>query len=324
MRCALFGWILLALLASCSSTPETTPAEKAVEISESKSEAPYLIVLGTAQDGGSPHIGCEKACCATLLAENDHSRSVVSLGLVNPRTNQCWMFEATPDFTAQVAELVTELPAKRLPDGVFVTHAHIGHYTGLMYLGREALGAHQMPVYTMPRMKQFLESNGPWSQLVSLKNVELKMLQDKAEIALTEKIVVKPFTVPHRDEFSETVGFEIRGPGKTALFIPDIDKWQKWDTNVLELIQKVDYAFLDATFYDQSEVPERDMSEIPHPFVVESMKLMDTLPETDRRKVHFIHLNHSNPLLDEGSPQTKEVQKKGYQIARKGMRVSLE
>ena len=70
-----------------------------------------------------------------------------------------------------------------------------------------------------------------------------------------------PFLVPHRDEFSETVGFEIKGENKTAVFIPDIDKWSKWNSDLKELIKRVDYAFLDATFYKNGEIPSRDMSE---------------------------------------------------------------
>jgi len=134
---------------------------------------------------------------------------------------------------------------------------------------------------------------------------------------LNERIEIKPFLVPHRDEFSETVGYEIIINKKSLIFIPDIDKWEKWEKNIKELIQKVDYAFLDATFYKNGEL-KREMSEIPHPFVEESMELFSKLSDADKQKVHFIHLNHTNPLLIEESSAQKEVITKGFNLAKEG------
>ena len=186
---------------------------------------------------------------------------------------------------------------KELPDGIFLTHAHIGHYTGLMYLGKEATNAKKVPVYAMPKMGGFLEQNGPWNQLVTNNNITLKKLENNKAIVLSENLKVIPFTVPHRDEYSETVGYTIIGPNKTALFIPDIDKWEKWETNIIAAISKVDYAFIDATFYDAEEINNRDISQIPHPFVIESMALFDNLSETQKKKIHFIHFNHTKPFI---------------------------
>jgi len=122
-----------------------------------------LIVLGTIQDGGSPHIGCTKNCCKYLFTHPDYRRKVVSLGVIDPRNKQTWLFEATPDMPTQAKMLknVSAFQQKETPDGIFVTHAHIGHYTGLMYLGKEALNSKSVSTYAMPRMKAFLETNGP-------------------------------------------------------------------------------------------------------------------------------------------------------------------
>ena len=200
------------------------------------------------------------------------------------------------------------------PDAIFITHAHIGHYTGLMYLGRESANADSVPVYTMPRMKNFIENNGPWSQLVNLGNIVPKKLDTSGVIQLGT-VTIDCFLVPHRDEYSETVGFRIKGPNKSVLFIPDIDKWHKWDRSIIEFISSVDYAFLDATFYDGEEIRQRDISEIPHPFVIESMALFDGLPDEEKQKIQFIHLNHTNPLLNSDSKQHKRVISKKYNIS---------
>lgn len=283
-----------------------------------------MLVLGTVQDGGSPHIGCSRACCAGLFETPDPTRKVVSLGLIDRAEGRTYLLEAGPDFAEQLHLLQQQAgQSVPVPSGIFLTHAHIGHYSGLMFLGREALGADSVPVFAMPRLRVFLEENGPWSQLSSLGNIALQPLSDQQPVRLTPRLEVVPFRVPHRDEFSETVGFEIRGPGKTVLFIPDIDKWERWRTDISDLIRRADLVFLDASFYDGAEVGYRELSEIPHPFVVESLARFDSLPEAERAKIHFIHLNHTNPLLDPQSDQSRLVREKGYAIARFGDRFKL-
>ena len=175
----------------------------------------------------------------------------------------------------------------------------------------------------MPKMTDFISSNGPWDQLVKLKNVELKSLFDKKEEKLTENLTIIPFKVPHRDEYSETVGYKIVGPNKSALFIPDIDKWNKWEISIKKLISKVDYAFLDGTFYDSKEINNRDISEIPHPFIIESLELFKDLKESDRNKIYFIHLNHTNPLLNSKSEEYQHVVSNGYNVALEGLEFEL-
>jgi pyrroloquinoline quinone biosynthesis protein B len=192
-----------------------------------------------------------------------------------------------------------------------------------MYLGKEAMNANRIPVYVYPKMKNFLENNGPWSQLVSNQNIKLNQMLENKTVRLTSELSVLPFQVPHRDEFSETVGYKIMGSQKSALFIPDIDKWEKWETSIVEAIKKVDYAFIDATFFSGAEIKARDLSEIPHPFVIESIELFKDLAEEEKSKIFFIHLNHTNPLLDPESKESMEVERLGFGIARTGDRFSL-
>jgi pyrroloquinoline quinone biosynthesis protein B len=309
--------LLTILLGAC------TPAEKDNKLAHTeddslKSDQPFLVVLGNIQDAGSPHIGCTKECCKKLLTQPDATRIVVALGLVDPKQSKKFLVEATPDISAQLKVLQSYLPANssEVPDGIFLTHAHIGHYTGLMFLGKEAWNAKEVPVYAMPVMHSFLSTNGPWSQLVNNKNIVLQKIEDQQSISITPALSIIPFTVPHRDEYSETVGYKIIGPTKSALFIPDIDKWSKWKLNIVEELKKVDYAFVDATFFDAAEINHRDIAEIPHPFVIESMELFASLNASEKQKVWFIHMNHTNPLLNPDSDQSKQVEANGFNVAR--------
>ncbi len=279
-----------------------------------------LFVLGTIQDGGSPHIGCKKLCCAHLFNTGNQSRKIVSLGLIDYTTKKTWLIEATPDITSQIYKLnkLANFANKTTPDGIFITHAHIGHYAGLMYLGKEALGAKAIPVFAMPRLKTYLETNGPWSQLVSQNNIAISQLFSDSSIVLGKSFSITPLLVPHRDEYSETVGFVIKGPNKSALFIPDINKWAIWGKSIATEIKKVDYAFVDATFYDGNEISSRNISEIPHPFVIESLKLFASLSRQEKDKIHFIHFNHTNPLLNPSSKASQEVERFGAHVAKIG------
>lgn len=284
---------------------------------------PYLYILGVAQDAGYPQTGCYGPHCMPGWQDPGLRRSAVSLGLIDPGGNKKYMFDATPGFPAQFYELEMEAPTERYElAGIFLTHAHIGHYTGLMLLGHEAMGASNVPVYAMPRMTGFLKNNGPWSQLVSYKNIILQPLQSDKTLSFG-LLNVTPFLVPHRDEYSETVGYRIDGPNKSAVFIPDINKWSEWQSDLAELIKSVDYALIDATFYANGELPGRDMSKIPHPFVTESMALLEDLSIEERKKVWFIHMNHTNPLLNLESAESKSVQSRGFNIAVKGLRLIL-
>jgi pyrroloquinoline quinone biosynthesis protein B len=282
-------------------------------------DIPTLVVLGTVQDGGAPHMACSKTCCIGLTDEEKANRKVTALGL--QMGEDYVLFEATPDIVAQT-QWMQQGGATQL-QGIFLTHAHIGHYTGLMYLGKEAWGAKHIPVYAMERMYRFLEQNGPWSQLVAEQNIELLPLADAVPIRINPKLYVTPMQVPHRDEFSETVGYKIEGPHKKALFIPDIDKWQRWSKSLIAELAQVDYALIDATFFDAAEINYRPIEQIPHPFVIETLELLQDLPAAEKAKVFFIHINHTNPLLNPQSAASKKVETLGFHIARLGDSFSL-
>ncbi|MEP3217004.1 MAG: MBL fold metallo-hydrolase [Gilvibacter sp.] len=276
-----------------------------------------LVILGTLQDGGLPHLGCKKSCCTEQIANPDAYNMVVSLGVIDPEDQSTYLFEATPDLSRQVHLLNSQagLAPEVMPSGVFATHAHIGHYTGLQYFGKEAKNANQVPVYAMPRMQEFLSTNGPWNQLVGLNNISIKPIADKQVVVLSDSLRVVPFRVPHRDEYSETVGFKIIGPKKSVLFIPDIDKWSLWEESIIAQIAQVDYAFLDGTFYHGQEIGTRDISQIPHPFIEESIALFKDLPDSEKAKIHFIHFNHTNPVLDNQSEAYQNCVNQGFKIA---------
>ena len=279
--------------------------------SREDSTNPYVVVLGVAQDGGAPHAGCLKECCEERWDNPEKHLRVSSIAIIDPKTSETWIIDTTPDFASQL----NSVSSNELK-GVFLTHAHIGHYTGLIHFGREVMGAKETPVYAMPRMKQFLETNGPWNQLVRLNNISIQKMNDNVTVQLNDRLSITPFLVPHRDEYSETVGYKIQGPNKSLIFIPDVDKWDKWEVNIKELVKDNDYSLLDGTFYNIDELPGRDMSKIPHPFIIETMEIFED--SIYRNSIYFIHFNHTNPALNKNSNEYKKIIYNEFNIVEKG------
>lgn len=314
--------VLTAILAASASV--------SVAGSKRPPDGPHVVVLGTAQDGGLPQVGCNEDRCVRARRDPARRRLVASLLVCDPRSGSRWLIDATPDLREQV-ELARDRPASRgsegprppLFEGVFLTHAHVGHYAGLIHLGREAYGSKGLAVFGTQRMRDFLEANGPWSLLAQGGFIRLVALVPGEPIALAPDLSITPFLVPHRDEFSDTVGFVIAGPERKLVYIPDIDKWERWDRRIEDVVAAVDAALLDGTFFADGEIPGRAMSEIPHPFVVESLERFAPLPAAERAKIVFTHLNHTNPAADRRGSAERRVRKAGMAIARDGMIVPL-
>lgn len=284
----------------------------------------FLQVLGIAQDAGYPQTNCYQPHCMRAWEDESARRMASSIAVVDTVDQTKYLFDATPDMREQLFALHQTAPDPTYAlNGVFLTHAHMGHYTGLMHFGREGVGAKGIPVYAMPVMTEYLQRNGPWELLVRLQNIHLMPLASSRAVKFSDRLSVTPIEVPHRPEYSETVGYRIDGPNRSAVFIPDIDKWAVWKTDIRDIIRSVDYALLDATFYADGELPGRDMSKIKHPFVSESMDLFEGLTAEEKSRVIFIHMNHTNPLLVEGSAEREEVKNRGFKIATEGMRLAL-
>lgn len=285
----------------------------------SATSGPYILVLGTAQDGGLPQIGFRDACCEAARSEPSRARLVASLLVVDPASGGRWLLDASPDLPAQV-ELARSHPATRaevglrppLFEGVFLTHAHMGHYAGLLHLGREAYGARDLPVFASPRMRAFLEQNGPWSLLVQTGAIELRTLAVGQPVELARGLTLTARAVPHRDEFSDTLAFVVRGPRRSVLYVPDIDQWERWDLPLEDALAEVDLALVDGTFFDERELPGRERSEFPHPPIRSTLERLASAPPGLRARVLFTHLNHTNPACDPSSAASARGAGRGH------------
>lgn len=278
---------------------------------------PRLRVLGIAQDAGVPQPGCfEQRCTAGV------ERYVSCLALETH--SGVYLFDATPDLPRQLRLLAPRAePGKRtrtVVDGVFLTHAHMGHYLGLAHFGFESSHADGIPVWGSPRMNTFLADNAPWEQLLELGEIEARSMAQPVEL---DGATVTGIEVPHRAEYTDTLAYRIEGPSQTALYIPDVDPWSRHADDPRGLFEGVDVAYVDGTFYSGDELPGRDIDKIGHPLIVDTLELLADRVGSGMLDLRFIHLNHTNPALDPRSVPRREIERRGARVAERSELVSL-
>jgi pyrroloquinoline quinone biosynthesis protein B len=320
-----------------ASTPAVPPAALAASPSspaavETVVDSPRLRILGIAQDGGLPHAGCACDRCEAAASDPAMASGATSLAVLDPGPSQHSVFlvDASPQLPAQLRLLRDVRPpptggTDRQPlDGVLLTHAHIGHYTGLMHLGFEVLSTHGTPIWATPAMTRFLSTHAPWSQLVKLENVAPRPVEPGTSVDLTPSIRATPMLVPHRDEFADTVAWRFTGPNATIVFVPDTDPWARWtDRAAVEAVfEGADVALVDGTFYSANELPGRDLSTIGHPLIVDSMSRLEARRAAGMRVI-FIHLNHSNPAILPDSEARAAIEAAGFEVAQVGDEIML-
>ena len=278
-----------------------------------------ICVIGTAQDGGYPQIGCKEECCTPAINNQSLSRFPSCLALINTLTKKYWLFDVTPDIKKQ-AQMLSQYDCNLA--GVFITHAHIGHYMGLINFGLEVMNLDEIPIYVMPKMKTFLENNSIMCEMINNKNIKLIELSDNKSL-LVDDVVIKPFDVPHRNELSETVGFQIKGKKKSIVYLPDIDSWDDWEEKLLNLIHSNDILFIDGTFFSRNELKSRDISKVPHPLISDTMTRLSDLDLELKKKIHFIHFNHTNEAIQDGSDAANSVINNGFLLSKEQQSIKI-
>ncbi len=282
------------------------------------------VTLGIMQDGGLPHVGCRCPRCAAAYADPYRAEYAACLGLVDGRGDnpQVWLFDATPDIKQQLDWLATALgphPIRphrlRQPDGIFLTHAHMGHIGGLPQLGPEAMAVQNLPVYAAPGLLGLLHEARLWRPMVG--GLDLRPLSPPTPVQLAPDLHITPIPVPHRDEWGVgTLAFHIQGPNQSLLYLPDIDAWEQW-SEARETLQSVDYALVDASFYSVDELNGRPP--VAHPLIPQTLQLCADCPD----QLVLTHLNHTNPALDPDSPERAVVVAAGAKIAHTGQTFNL-
>lgn len=296
------------------------------------------VILGAMQDAGLPHAGCTchrctaafenparagyAACLAVVDTREKRDAEGRREGAEGHRENRVYLIDATPDIKFQLNLLAGALgehekrPFRlRQPDGIFLTHAHMGHIGGLPQLSKEAMYVHHLPIYAVPALCDLIKNTKLWSPLVQ--ELDFRPMPDSATVTLAEGLRVTAVPVPHRDEWGVgTAAFKIEGPQNSLLYLPDIDAWEQWP-QAEAMFASVDVALVDASFYSRNELGGR--APVAHPLVTDTISRFAHLAG----KLVLTHLNHTNAVLDEGSAAETAVLTAGFRIAQTGNTFSL-
>ncbi len=277
-----------------------------------------------------PQANCFTGYCARVRSGEVPSPRVACLGIVDPAAGARFLIDATPDFVAQLGDLValrltSEQPSRRTGtlriedelQGILLTHAHMGHYAGLLHCGREAAATTHLPVYASTAMARLLRSNQPFKTLVDDDRLDLREIIVGTPIELTANVSVVPFSVVHRAELTDTVGLLLEGPSKSLLYVPDADTWEGWPVPFEDWLERSDIAILDGTFYSAEELGHRWQGEVPHPPVADTVATLSARTG-NQPAVWFTHLNHTNPLWNAASAERAAIQDAGFGVARRG------
>jgi pyrroloquinoline quinone biosynthesis protein B len=281
------------------------------------------IVLGIMQDGGLPHLGCRCSRCAQAYEDPRKAEFAASLAVVDRRcdVDRVWLIDATPDIKYQLNSLGAFLGTRtsqpnRLnqPDGIFLTHADMGHIAGLSQFGPATMIVDKLKLYGAPAVLNLIRDADLWRNAEQL---GFHPLEAASTIELGDDLTITPVPVPHTDDWAiGTFAFLIAGPEKLMLYLPDIDDWELWP-RAREVVSSVDYALVDATFFGWEELSGRPPA--AHPLVSETLSFFADLP----CQFVLIHLNHTNPVLDPDSPEHKRVLDAGARVAKTGETFSL-
>ena len=278
-----------------------------------------VVLLGIAQDGGRPQPGCIKPCCIGL-SSNDISYPT-SLGVIE--SDQIHLIDVTRHLANQLQYL-----ENRIPNYVWLTHAHFGHVDGLGLFGRETMNAQGIPLYASKKMQQLITDTPQWRIMVEQGVFVPREVSNNNKIVFGE-LTIEPILVPHRDELSDMHAFVISTPENKLLYLPDHDTWEETLSmyNCQDIRQwlkdlAIDIALIDGTFWSEDELQSRNQQKVPHPPIKQTIEMLGYKQQGDP-EIYFIHLNHTNPVYDQWSEQHAQVIEMGWKIGKQGMKIKL-
>ena len=132
-----------------------------------------VYVLGTSQDGGYPQVGCKNACCTVAWKNPTIRRFPSCIAIINQKEKRYWLIDITPEVKPQI-KMLESFDCSLA--GIFLTHAHMGHYMGLVNLGLEVMNVKEIPVFAMPRMREFLINNPLFHVALNAINADCKYI----------------------------------------------------------------------------------------------------------------------------------------------------
>lgn len=305
-----------------------------------------VILLGTAAGGGFPQWNCSCPCCSTARADPELARPRTQSSVAISADGRHWfLLNASPDVREQLTRLPTIAESgtssagpRAVPvEAVVVTDPEIDHSMGIVLL-RE--GRH-LPLYATPATQAVLENDSHFLPVTrAFADVPVTNLSLDAAVPLRHRdgvesgLSVEAFSVPagaprFASEVADghTVGLLIRehASGRTCAFVPGCGGL---DQSLLARLADADILLFDGTFWTNREMIDLgigdrtaiDMDHLPLGEPGGSLEHLAALP--CQHKV-FTHINNTNPMLLEHSPERSAVDEAGMRVGFDGLRISV-
>ena len=284
-----------------------------------------VTILGTAQDGGIPQAGCSCERCNEAHKDLKLRKYPVSLGIIGTDGSK-HIIEVTKNLSEQLMIWSTNGNELFIPETVSITHLHLGHVEGIGQFGKPVMASKEVDVFLSHKNKNIFDERSDIKLMIEENNIRThaKNFNQLFEPMQGCGFSLQFISIPHRSELGDTAAIIIKGNKRNILFMPDQDSWKETleyysKENIREFLKMFDIneALIDGTFWSMEELPGRNISEIPHPTIQDSLKLLGKRMENDPR-ISFLHLNHSNPVNDIGSKQRKIVEENGWRVSEIG------
>jgi len=259
-------------------------------------------ILGTVQDGGVPHLGCNCDVCERAREDANKQKYSSSILIRENESNDSirYLVDVSPDIRYQIKGDYL--------DGVFLTQGHVGHLGGLLYFGTEGLNTNSLNVHCSENMNSFLMKNDPYRLMVDRGQIEIHEFKDKETVEIRGGSI-EPRVMDHSHVNTKSTSFMIKGDERKLYYLADIDEWTEEAKNS---VKESDIAIIDGTFWSKGEIERYE--EVPHPTVQATMDEF----ENDDVEIWFTHLNHTNPALREESEERKEIEERGFGMVERG------
>lgn len=302
----------------------------------------YIYVLGSAAGGGFPQWNCNCPNCHGVRTGTIQAKARTQSSIAVSENGTDWvLLNASPDIRQQLFEFKAAQPARKLRDtgitSVILMDSQLDHTTGLLTL-REGC---PMNVWCTEMVHQDLTSGFPvfnmlkyWNGGLQYHEINPKQafkidgFENLEFLPLIIKSAAPPYS-PHRNDphDGDNIALIIKDhkTQKQLFYAPGLGKI---DDQIMQIMQSSDCVMIDGTLWTDDEMQQTGVGtktgrEMGHLYISGEGGSLSYLNQLNTPKKVLIHINNTNPILNENSSQFAELKANGVEVAYDGMQIEL-